>query len=153
MESSFLQDNVVQAAGELGERDGPIPMGGPFSAQSADLHRVWSCKKTFSPFHRLGEVTVTNLGTLQWLLVTGNVVAVQQFRDNVMVATKGRAPHETMYQVCLTSDAIWDLRVLCTTRTLTRDVMGHAWGLRCDVRGRPCTLQPPLLLPAHIPMC
>ena len=58
-----------------------------------------SCKKMVSLLRRLGEISVTDLGISQWLLPTSNVVALQQFWDNVMAATKGPAPHETMFQV------------------------------------------------------
>ena len=37
---SLLTDTYSQAAGKLWSRVGAIPMGGPFSAQSADLQSV-----------------------------------------------------------------------------------------------------------------
>ena len=46
----------------------------------------------------------------------GNVVALQQFRDNVMVAAKGPRPQTTMYTVCLTLQSAWKLDVLCPCR-------------------------------------
>ena len=72
-------------------------MGGPFSAQSADLRCVWMCKKLVGRPRELGEPSVTATGILQWSLVDGNVVASRQFRDNLMVAAKGPSPHTTMY--------------------------------------------------------
>ena len=99
---SLLRDNVVLAAGEPWRRGGAIPMGGPFSAQSADLHCVSTCKKAVSPLRRLGGLSVTDAGILQWSMPRGNVVALQKFRDNVMVAAKGPTPHTTMYTVCMT---------------------------------------------------
>ena len=48
VEFSLTCDNVVPAAGEPWRRVGAIPMGGPFSAQPADLHCIWMCKKSVS---------------------------------------------------------------------------------------------------------
>ena len=41
----LLHNNVLQAVGRLWSRKISIPMGGPFSAQSADLHTLWGVKK------------------------------------------------------------------------------------------------------------
>ena len=113
---SLLQDNVVLAAGEPWRRSGAIPMGGPFSAQSADLHCVWCCKKFVHLLRRMGAISVTPDGILQWALPDGNTVALQQFRDNVMVAAKGPAPHLAMYPVCQALEQAWNLHVLCPCR-------------------------------------
>ena len=51
VEFSLTKDIYAQAAGQLWCRSASIPMGGPFSAQGADLHSVWQAKKemSFSP--------------------------------------------------------------------------------------------------------
>ena len=41
----LLHNNVLQADGELWSREISMPLGGPFSAQSADLHTLWGVKK------------------------------------------------------------------------------------------------------------
>ena len=41
----LLHNNVLQAVGELSSRKISIPMGGHFSAQSADLLPLWGVKK------------------------------------------------------------------------------------------------------------
>ena len=61
----------------------------------------------------MGQMAITDGGVLQWTLRTGDVVALQQFRDNLMVAAKGPEPHTTMYTVCKTMEGILDLRVPC----------------------------------------
>ena len=61
---SLLSDNMVLAAAEPWRRSGTIPMGGPFTAQAADLHCVWSCKKAVSLLRRLGDQFVTGTGIL-----------------------------------------------------------------------------------------
>ena len=73
--------------GELWRRTSAIPMGGPFSAQAADLHCVWCCKKLVSKLQALGLFNTTPDGIVQW----GNgscTLALQQIRDILMVAAK-----------------------------------------------------------------
>ena len=41
----LTENNMLQAVGTLWQREGSIPMGGPFSAQSADLHTLWKVKR------------------------------------------------------------------------------------------------------------
>ena len=64
----------------------------------------------------MGGMSMTTKGVLWWFLPCGNVVALRQFRDNVMVAAKGPAPHTTMYTVCHTLEAAWGLDVQCPCR-------------------------------------
>ena len=45
-----------------------------------------------------------------------NVVAQQQFKDNVMLPAKGPSPETTMYKVCRTLQEAWSLDVLCPYR-------------------------------------
>ena len=59
VEFSLLHDNVVLASGEPWRRGVAIPMGGSFSAQSADLHRVWMCKKLVARLRQLGDLSVS----------------------------------------------------------------------------------------------
>ena len=65
LEFSLSQDNVVVAAGELWRRTGAIPMGGSFSAQSADLHSVWCCKLRVDLLRRWGQFSKTSDGIVQ----------------------------------------------------------------------------------------
>ena len=41
----LLHNNTLQAVGTLWNRTTSIPMGGPFSARSADLHTLWRVKR------------------------------------------------------------------------------------------------------------
>ena len=123
VEFSLLHDNVVLASGEPWRRGGAIPMGGSFSAQSADLHCVWMCKKLVARLRQLGDLSVTDSGILQWTLPDKNVVALRQFRDNLMVAAKGPSPQSTMYPVCMAMEDIWNLRVLCPCRDKNPDAL------------------------------
>ena len=82
-----------------------------------------SVKKLVSHVRKLGEVSVTDAGILQRCLPSGDMVALQQFRDNLMVASKGPTPHSTMYPVCMTMESIWNLRVLCLCRDKDPEVV------------------------------
>ena len=45
MRFKLLHNNVLQAVGGLWRNNTSIAMGGPFSAQSADLHTLWRVKR------------------------------------------------------------------------------------------------------------
>ena len=66
---------------------------------------------------------MTDSGILQWTLPDKNVVALRQFRDNLMVAAKGPSPQSTMYPVCMAMEDIWNLRVLCPCRDKNPDAL------------------------------
>ena len=68
----------------------------------------------------MGQMTVTDTGLFQWSLAAGDIVALQHFLDNLMVATKGPTQHSTVYTVCKTIESIWDLQVLCPWRDKNR---------------------------------
>ena len=57
-------------------------------------------KKSFSLLRAMGDMPATQSGVLQWTLQSGDIVALQQFRDNLMVATKRPTRKSTMYTVC-----------------------------------------------------
>ena len=79
-------------------------------------------------------MTVTETGIVQWALPAGDTVALQQFRDNLMVAAKGPTPHTTMYAVCTTMESIWDLRVLCPCRDKDPTLVCHGACMSPSVR-------------------
>ena len=58
------------------------------SAQSADLHSVWCCKLRVDQLRRWGPFSKTDDGIVQWS-ARGTIFALQQFRDNLVVASKG----------------------------------------------------------------
>ena len=113
---SLLQDKVVLAVGEPWRRTGAVPMGGRFSAKSADLHCVWCCKRFVHLLRRMGAMSVTTYGILQWALPDGNIVALHRFRDNVIVAANGPAPHLAMYPLWQALEKARNLHVLCPCR-------------------------------------
>ena len=126
VEFSLTGDNVVLAAGEPWRRGGAIPRGGPFSALSAYLHCIWMCKKSVSLLRTMGDMSVTVSGVLQWMLNSGDIVALQQFRDNRMVVAKGPTPRTAMYTVCCTMESIWGLRVVCPCRDKDPNLVCHS---------------------------
>ena len=73
----------------------------------------------------MGAMSITADGVLQWALPDGNMVALQQFRDNVMVAAKGPAPNLAMYPVCQALEGAWNLHVLCPCCGLLLVLHGH----------------------------
>ena len=83
VELNLTQNNKCRAIGSVQERTGCIPMGGPFSARSADLHCIFCTYKWCHHHERLGFVS--NAGIAYW--VRRWIVALCQFGDNVVVAT------------------------------------------------------------------
>ena len=63
-------------------------MGVMFSAHAANLHCVWCCKKFVHLLQALGQFDTTHDGIVQWSN-SDMVIALQQFRDNLVVAAKG----------------------------------------------------------------
>ena len=112
---SLLEDNMVVAGGELWKRTQAIPMGGPFSAQSADLHSVWSCKQFVHKLSELGRFETTPSGVVQWSGACG-VLALQQFCDNLVVAAKGPNARHSMSLVCTVMQDVSGLKVECECR-------------------------------------
>ena len=86
--------------------------GGGFSAQVADLHCVWCCKKLLHFLQTLGQFDTTVEGIVQWFN-NAYVIALQWFRDNLMVAAKGPDPTAAMKVVSNIMEEVWDLKVLC----------------------------------------
>ena len=56
IEFELKHNNYVQAAGNVWKRPGCIPMGGSFSAQSADLHCQWEVYQNRHLFRELGTL-------------------------------------------------------------------------------------------------
>ena len=125
---SLMTDTFTQASGRVWDRQGAIPMGGPFSAQAADLRSIWGVKQRIDLMRRLGRLHFTERGHPLWLTPTGNTLSLSQFRDNVMVAARGPTAKHTMKSVTDTLTEIWDLPVLCpcitdTVHTCTTECM------------------------------
>ena len=78
------ENNRCRAVGTVWVRQGCIPMGGPFSAQAADLHSLWRVYRHRHLFCRLGSLIVSDAGFPNW--VGRHTVAMVQFRDNKLVA-------------------------------------------------------------------
>ena len=58
----LTENNMLQAVGTLWKREGSIPMGGPFSAQSADL---W-VKRAGKKLPDWGALNISNEGYVYW---------------------------------------------------------------------------------------
>ena len=58
VELSLTKDIYAQVAGQLWCQSASIPMGGPFSAQGADLHSVWQAKKEMSFSPQIGNTLI-----------------------------------------------------------------------------------------------
>ena len=107
---------------------------GGIGAQSIDLHCVWICKKLVHLLQRMGDLSVTDCGILQWSLASGNIVALRQVRDNLSVAAKGPSPQIAMYPVCMTMESIWNLRVPCPCRDKDSSLVCHGQCMQQTVR-------------------
>ena len=110
----LLHNDVLQAVGERWSREISIPMGGPFSAQSADLHTLWGVKKSGK---RLRDWVSQNLpkdGYVYWSRAT-MWFSLAQFHDNVLLATNIPPGRRTtlVQEVCDLVSEIWRLEVLC----------------------------------------
>ena len=114
---SLLTDTYAQASGKIWARTGAIPMGGPFSAQSADLRLVWGAKKRIDLMRRIGTLTFSPRGHPLWTTVRGNTLSLAQFRDNILVGAKGPTAQTEMQHVCDTLYEVWNLPVLCDCMT------------------------------------
>ena len=114
---SLLTDTYSQASGKLWPRTGAILMGGPFSAQSADLRSIWGIKQCTDLMRHPGNLSFSPRGHPLWTTPRGNVLSLAQFRDNVLVGAKGPTARSEMQQVCDTLSAVWSLPVLCDCMT------------------------------------
>ena len=101
----FLKYNVLQAVGALWRHDTSIPMGRPFSAQSAALHTLWKIKRAGKPLRDWGVLEVSEEGYIHWC----------QFRDSILLAMNLPPAADTslVQIVCDTLSAVWDLELLC----------------------------------------
>ena len=110
----LLHNNVLQAVGRLWSRKVSIPMGGPFSAQSADLHTLWGVKKNGKRMKDWGNMSLSEDGYIFWTRGT-MWFSLAQFRDNVLLATNLPPGTRTtlVQEVCDLLSDIWKLEVLC----------------------------------------
>ena len=106
---------VVVAAGELRRCTLAIPMGGSFSVQSADLHSMWCCKLRVDLLRRCGKFSKTDDGIVKWS-ARGTIFAAQQFRHNLVVASKGVGGRDVMQPVSFVLEEVWSLRVVSDCR-------------------------------------
>ena len=106
-------DSFCQGAGSCWSRSFALPMGGPFSAQAADLHSLWGFHVHKQRFYALGKLRTTDSGYPIWVNNRGRIIALAQFRDNVIVASKGLGASWAMLDVCKLLQHAWSLRVLC----------------------------------------
>ena len=114
IEFELKHNNYLQAAGNVWKRPGCIPMGGSFSAQSAELHCQWEVYQHRHLFRDLGTLQITASGFVYWETEWG-VLSLCQFRDNILLATSfPDTPHRTIVQrVCSILQTAWKLQVLC----------------------------------------
>ena len=114
---SLLTDTCTQASGQVWSRTRAIPMGGPFSAQSADLRSIWAAKKRTDLMRKIGQLSFSPRGHPLWTTPRGNTVHLAQFRDNILVGARGPSPTHEMQSVCDTLSEVWNLPVLCDCMT------------------------------------
>ena len=96
---SLLTDTYTEASGQVWSRTGAIPMGGPFSAQSADLRTIWGAKKRTDFLRKIGQLHFSPRGHPLWTTQRGNTVSLAQFRDNILVGARGLSPTHEMQSV------------------------------------------------------
>ena len=107
------EDRFCVAVGQCWSRAFALPMGGPFSAQAADLHSIWKFHLHKQPFYVLGELSFTARSFPIWTNSNGRIVSLVQFRDNILVAAVGIGATWAMADVCRLLANTWSLRVLC----------------------------------------
>ena len=110
---SLRTDNFCWAAGSAWQRLFAIPMGGSFSAQSADLYCIWAFHLLKARSRQWGELTTSASGFPIWKSPTGRTMALAQFRDNVLIASAGPRAASAARDVCHTPSDVWKLPVLC----------------------------------------
>ena len=77
-------DSFCIAAGSCWYRAFALPRGGPFSAQAAYLHSLWCFHLNKQRFYDLGNCSFTDAGYPIWLNSRGRIIALAQFRDNIL---------------------------------------------------------------------
>ena len=146
---SLLTDTYTQASGQIWSRTGAIPMGGPFSAQSADLRSVWGAKTRVDLMRRLGNLSFSPRGHPLWSTPRGNTISLAQFRNNVVVGARGPTAKSEMQQVCNTLSEVWTLPVLCDCMTVdNRSCKGTCMSMSLTAMGMTTHLKgthPPLI--------
>ena len=110
---SLCSDNFCWAAGSAWQRLFAIPMGGSFSAQSADLYCIWAFHLLKARSRQWGELTTSPCGFPVWKSPTGRTMALAQFRDNVLIASAGPRTASAARDVCQMLSDVWKLLVLC----------------------------------------
>ena len=133
------EDRFCVAVGQCWSRAFALPMGGPFSAQAADLHSIWKFHLNKQRFYELGELSFTARGFPIWKNQNGRIVSLAQFRDNILVAAVGVGATWAMADVCRLLATAWSLRVLCpcitdTNQDCLRQCM-YALGLAASRHG------------------
>ena len=110
---SWLTDIYPHAPGKIWARTCAISMGGPLSAQGADLRSLWGANKRVDLMRRSGNLTFSPRGHPLWHTPRGNTLSLAQFRDNVLVGAKGPRATREMQHVCLVLTETSGLPVLC----------------------------------------
>ena len=129
VEFSLTKDIYAQAAWQLWSHSASIPMGGPFSAQGADLH--WQAKKKCHFLRRLGTLRISDTQHPLWDTPRGNTVSLAQFRDNILTAATGPTCKSERAHVCLAPTQAWGLPVICPCITPTQGL----WRERVQGKG------------------
>ena len=110
---SLRDDNFCWVVGSASQRLFAIPMGGSFSAQLGDLHRIWSFHLLKARPRQWGTLATSPEGYPMWTPPTGCIMALAQFPCNIMVAYVGSRATSTTRDVCNTLRDVWNLPVLC----------------------------------------
>ena len=134
VQHNLSQNNACWCLGSVWSRVNCIPMGGPFSAQGADLHSIWKTYVHRSKFCRLGNLTVSAEGFTLWEGPYGRVSMIQ-FRDNIPIASDCH-PDSCVDLInlirCILKES-WKLDVDCDCISPTTD---HSTGGCCSGSGR-----------------
>ena len=115
-------NTYIISAGKLWARQGCIPMGGSFSAQSADLHSLWSVYAHMHLFRQLGTLKIAKQGFIYWENARGKI-SHQQFRDHILIASTYPNNPDTalVHTVRGILQQAWGPRVLCDYCTSDSD--------------------------------
>ena len=130
--NQHIPTNSVTAAGSPWQRLFAIPMGGSFSAQAADLYCIWAFHLLKARSRQWGKLSTSPEGYPVWTSSTGRIMALAQFRDNILIASAGPRATSVVRDVCNTLTNAWNYNIRSTRNNARQSPVGRAEG---DCRG------------------
>ena len=97
----LTENNMLQAVGTLWQREGSIPMGALFSAQSADLHTLWKVKRAGKKLRDWGALNISDEGYVYWQRVRCGLASASFGTTFCLRRTKNRGHTPTSSRLWL----------------------------------------------------